>query len=251
MTATPSVQTLWSHTHTAAWRGLMQTRERGLTLAWDARHTLFLFNRRGQPQAQWPCPGELVDAAIVVVEQTHKKLESYEASGLPFVYRDVVMEAVREVAGPTFFALLVIAVAFLPVLVLEGQEGKLFRPLVYTKNFAMLAAAVLAITFDPALRLLLVRRPAVVENSGSAWQRLSNWLLGGRIRPQEDHPITGPLMRIYDPVVRWTLRWKWLVIAGAMALVLITLPLFWKIGSEFMPSVEEGSLLYKIGRAHV
>jgi len=188
--------------------------------------------------------GELVDAAIVVVEQTHKKLEGYEASGLPFVYREVVMEAVREVAGPTFFALLVIAVAFLPVLVLEGQEGKLFRPLAYTKNFAMLAAAVLAITFDPALRLLLVRRPAGVENSSSPWRRLSNWLLGGRIRPQEDHPITGPLMRIYDPVVRWTLRWKWLVIVGAIALVLVTLPLFWKIGSEFMPSVEEGSLLY-------
>jgi Cu(I)/Ag(I) efflux system membrane protein CusA/SilA len=188
--------------------------------------------------------GELVDAAIVVVEQTHKKLESYELSGLPFSYRDVVMEAVREVAGPTFFALLVIAVAFLPVLALEGQEGKLFRSLAYTKTFAMLAAAVLAITFDPALRLLFVRRRATADNSGNAWQRLSNWLLGGRIRSQEDHPITGPLMRIYDPVVRWTLRWKWPVIAGALVIVLLTIPLFWKIGSEFMPSVDEGSLLY-------
>ena len=188
--------------------------------------------------------GELVDAAIVVAEQTHRKLESCEQSGAPFSYRDVVLEAVREVAGPTFFALLVIAVAFLPVLVLEGQEGKLFRPLAYTKNFAMLAAAALAITFDPALRLLLVRRRAPVDKSGSTWQRLSGWLLGGRIRSQEDHPITGPLMRIYVPVVRWTLRWKWLVIVGALALVLVTLPLFWKIGSEFMPSVDEGSLLY-------
>ena len=87
--------------------------------------------------------GELVDAAIVVVEQTHKKLEIYERSGQPFRYDEVILEAVKEVAGPTFFALLVIAVAFLPVLVLEGQEGKLFRPLAYTKNFAMLVAAVL------------------------------------------------------------------------------------------------------------
>ncbi len=188
--------------------------------------------------------GELVDAAIVVVEQTHKKLESYERSGAAFSYRDVVLEAVREVAGPTFFALLVIAVAFLPVLVLEGQEGKLFRPLAYTKNFAMLAAAVLAITFDPALRLLLVKRRASAGNPGNVWQRMSGWLLGGRIRSQEEHPITGPLMRVYDPVVRWTLRWKWFVIAGAMALVLITVPLLWKLGSEFMPSVDEGSLLY-------
>lgn len=188
--------------------------------------------------------GELVDAAIVVVEQTHKKLESYEKSGLPFSHHEVVLEAVREVAGPTFFALLVIAVAFLPVLVLEGQEGKLFRPLAYTKNFAMLAAALLAITLDPALRLLFVRRRAPSEAGEGNWQRVSNWLLGGRVRSQEQHPITGPLMRVYDPVVRWTLRWKWQVMAGALVVVLLTIPLFWKIGSEFMPSVDEGSLLF-------
>ena len=188
--------------------------------------------------------GELVDAAIVVVEQTHKKLESYEKSGLPFSQHEVVLEAVREVAGPTFFALLVIAVAFLPVLVLEGQEGKLFRPLAYTKNFAMLVAAALAITLDPALRLLLVRHRTPADAVPSRWSRFSNWLLSGRIRSQEEHPITGPLMRIYDPVVRWTLRWKWQVIGGAVVLVLATIPLFLKIGSEFMPSVDEGSLLY-------
>ena len=188
--------------------------------------------------------GELVDAAIVVVEQTHKKLESYEKSGVPFSQHEVVLEAVREVAGPTFFALLVIAVAFLPVLVLEGQEGKLFRPLAYTKNFAMFVAAALAITLDPALRLLLVRRRTPADARPSRWNRFSNWLLSGRIRSQEEHPITGPLMRIYDPLVRWTLRWKWQVIGGAMVLVLATIPLFLKIGSEFMPSVDEGSLLY-------
>ena len=156
----------------------------------------------------------------------------------------MVLEAVQEVAGPTFFALLVIAVAFLPVLVLEGQEGKLFRPLAYTKNFAMLAAAVLAITLDPALRLLFVRRRASADAAPGIGRRFSNWLLGGRIRSQEQHPITGPLMRVYDPVVRWTLRWKWQVMAGALVVVLLTVPLFWKIGSEFMPSVDEGSLLY-------
>jgi len=188
--------------------------------------------------------GELVDAAIVVVEQTHKKLEIFERSGQPFKYEEVILEAVREVAGPTFFALLVIAVAFLPVLVLEGQEGKLFRPLAYTKNFAMLVAAVLAITLDPALRLLLVRRPSAFGLTQSRSQRFFGWLLGRRIRPEEKHPITGPLMRFYDPIVRWTLRWKTQVIAGAVVLVLLTLPLFWTIGSEFMPPLEEGSLLY-------
>ncbi len=188
--------------------------------------------------------GELVDAAIVVVEQTHKKLEIYERSGQPFRYDDVILEAVKEVAGPTFFALLVIAVAFLPVLVLEGQEGKLFRPLAYTKNFAMLVAAVLALTLDPALRLLLVRKPRGLDVQQNWWQKSLGMLLGGKIRAEERHPITGPLMRFYDPVVRWTLRYKTQVIAGALVLVVLTLPLFWKIGSEFMPPLEEGSLLY-------
>jgi Cu(I)/Ag(I) efflux system membrane protein CusA/SilA len=188
--------------------------------------------------------GELVDAAIVVVEQTHKKLEIYERSGQPFRYEEVILEAVKEVAGPTFFALLVIAVAFLPVLVLEGQEGKLFRPLAYTKNFAMLVAAVLALTLDPALRLLLVRRPATLGLERSRWQGFLGFLLGGKIRPEEKHPITGPLMRFYDPVVRWTLRWKAQVIGGALLLVALTIPLFWILGSEFMPPLEEGSLLY-------
>ena len=188
--------------------------------------------------------GELVDAAIVVVEQTHKKLELYERSGQPFRYDEVILEAVKEVAGPTFFALLVIAVAFLPVLVLGGQEGKLFRPLAYTKNFALLVAAVLAVTLDPALRLLLVRQSSAPGLEQGRVKRFLAALLGGKIRPEEKHPISGPLMRIYDPVVRWTLRWKTQVIVGAVAVVVLTIPLFWKIGSEFMPPLEEGSLLF-------
>src|SRR3981081_4241500 len=128
--------------------------------------------------------GELVGPAIVVVEQTHKKLEIYEMSGKPFSHDEVILAAVKEVAGPTFFALLVIAVSFLPVLALEGQEGKLFRPLAYTKNFAMVVAAVLAVTLTPALRLLLVRRRRILANSGGMVQRFLNSLVHGRIRSQ-------------------------------------------------------------------
>lgn len=188
--------------------------------------------------------GELVDAAIVVVEQTYKKLELHQRSGEPFSYELVILEAVREVAGPTFFALLVIAVAFLPVLVLEGQEGKLFRPLVYAKSFALLAAAVLALTLDPALRLLLVRRSSHTDEHANLLQRTRNWILGGALRHEDQHPITGPLIRIYDPVLRWTLRWKRPVIAGAGLLVLLTIPVAMRLGSELMPRVEEGALLY-------
>ena len=103
--------------------------------------------------------GAMVDAAIVVVEQTHKKLEN-AGRGLdaPPITSSAIVDAVKEVGGPSFFALLVIAVSFLPVLTLEAQEGRLFKPLAYTKNFAMIVAAVLAITLDPALRLLFFRK---------------------------------------------------------------------------------------------
>ena len=96
----------------------------------------------------------MVDAAIVVVEQTHKKLEEWERRDATPITIAWSIEAVKEVGGPSFFALLVIAVSFLPVLTLEAQEGRLFKPLAYTKNFSMIVAAVLAITLDPALRLL-------------------------------------------------------------------------------------------------
>ena len=188
--------------------------------------------------------GELVDAAIVVVEQTYKKLELHQRSGEAFSYEAVILEAVREVAGPTFFALLVIAVAFLPVLVLEGQEGKLFRPLVYAKSFALLGAAILALTLDPALRLLLVRKSAHGHDGLTPLRKFGNWLLGGPLRREEEHLIMGPLMRFYDPVLRWSLRWKRQVIAGAAVLVLLTIPVALGLGSELMPRVEEGSLLY-------
>ena len=186
--------------------------------------------------------GALVDAAIIIVEQSHKKLEAAEATGRPFDPAQVVTNAVKEVAGPTFFSLLVIAVAFLPVLALEGEEGKLFRPLAYTKSFAMLAAAILALTFDPALRLFLVRFQRRRETNDSRGFLRSS--LYGRMAPEETHPITGPLIRVYDPIVRWTLRSKRLVLAGAAALMLITVPVAFQLQSEFMPAVDEGSLLY-------
>lgn len=188
--------------------------------------------------------GALVDAAIIVVEQVQKKLGQYERSEQPFSHDEVVLESIREVAGPTFFALLVVGVAFLPVMVLPGQEGKLFRPLAYTKNFAMLAAAVLSITVGPALLVMLVRGRSVVKSQSGKLSRLLASILGGKILSEEEHPITGPLMRLYDPVVRWSLRWKITVIAGAITAVVLTIPMFWTLSSEFMPPLEEGSLLY-------
>ncbi|HEX7624214.1 MAG TPA: efflux RND transporter permease subunit, partial [Anaeromyxobacteraceae bacterium] len=148
--------------------------------------------------------GALVDAAIVVVEQTHKKLEVWERSGRPGDHKDVIIRAVKEVGGPSFFALLVIAVSFLPILTLEAQEGRLFKPLAYTKTLAMLIAAVLAITLDPALRLLFTRlkrfsfRPKLLCDAVNA-------VAVGSIHQEEHHPVSRALMRAYEPVARWSL----------------------------------------------
>jgi Cu(I)/Ag(I) efflux system membrane protein CusA/SilA len=186
---------------------------------------------------------ELVDASIVVVEQTHKKLELWEKGGRREDYRAVILAAVKEVAGPTFFALLVIAISFLPVLTLEAQEGRMFKPLAYTKTLAMLIAAGMAITLDPALRLLLARVDRF--DFRPSWLcRVANALLVGKIRREEDHAISRWMIRIYEPVVRWTLRRKWAVISGAVALVVVAVPVFLQLGSEFIPPLDEGVILY-------
>ena len=187
--------------------------------------------------------GAMDDAAIVVVEQTHKKLEHWSAEGREGDRREAVIEAVKEVGGPSFFALLVIAVSFLPVFTLEAQEGRLFTPLAYTKTFAMTIAAVLAITLVPALLMLLIRtRPFVFR---PAWlARIVNAVAVGKIHHEEDHPISRPMMRLYHPVVTWALEHKGMTIAAALLAMLLTLPVFFKLGSEFMPPLDEGSLLY-------
>ncbi len=187
--------------------------------------------------------GAMVDASIVVVEQTHKNLELWDKEGRRENYRAVIIRAVKQVAGPSFFALLVIAVSFLPILTLEAQEGRLFKPLAYTKTLAMVIAAMLAITLDPALRLLFTRmknfsfRPRWL--SGTA-----NTLFVGTVHSEDKHPISRFLIRIYNPVAVWSLRWKWAVIAGALGLMILTVPVYFKLGSEFMPPLEEGSILY-------
>ncbi len=187
--------------------------------------------------------GALDDAAIVVVEQTHKKLERWERGGGVGDYRVVVQEAITEVAGPSFFSLLVIGVSFLPVLALEAQEGRLFKPLAYTKTLAMVVAALLAITLDPALRMLLTRRRDFTFRP--SWlRRVANTVLVGRIRPEESHPVNRTLMRLYEPAAWWSLRNKWLVIGIALLLILVTVPAFLSLGSEFMPPLEEGTLFY-------
>ncbi len=187
--------------------------------------------------------GAMADAAIVVVEQTHKRLEEWQRDGEKGDYRGVMVDAIKQVAGPSFFALLVIAVSFLPVLTLGAEEGRLFKPLAWTKTFAMVFAAFLAITLDPALRLLLTN----VRNFDfkPRWlSRVFNALFVGTIRSEDKHPISRHLIRLYEPVAAWSLKRKWLVIEIALVIGLVTVPVFMKLGSEFMPPLDEGTIFY-------
>lgn len=171
--------------------------------------------------------GALVDAAIVVVEQTHKKLEEWQREGGRGDVEGVILSAVKEVGRPAFFALLIMALAFLPVLALEGQEGRLFHPLAYAKSLTMLVAALLAITLDPALRLTLAK-------------------LGRRseIRSEERHPLSRLLIRIYEPALTHALRHKGVVATVVVVAAVITVPVYRRLGSEFVPPLDEGVLLY-------
>ena len=165
----------------------------------------------------------MVDASIVMVENAHKKLEEWETRGRPGPRSEVIIEAAKEVGPSLFFSLLVITVAFFPVFALQSHAGKFFRPLAYTKTFAILFSAFLAITLTPALMTLFIR---------------------GKIQPEEKNPLNLFLRRIYQPVVIFSLRFKKGVIVGAIVLMALTLYPILKLGSEFMPPLFEGSLFY-------
>lgn len=164
--------------------------------------------------------GAMVDAAIVMIENAHKHLER-APPGKP--RSEVLIEAAAEVGPALFFSLLVITVSFLPIFALEAQEGRMFKPLAYTKTFSMAAAALLSVTLVPALMLLFVR---------------------GRIMPEHRNPVNRALIWIYRPVIRTALRFKATTIAIALAVLVASLWPAGRLGSEFMPNLNEGTLLY-------
>ncbi|MBI2963422.1 MAG: efflux RND transporter permease subunit [Deltaproteobacteria bacterium] len=167
--------------------------------------------------------GAMVDAAIIMVENSHKVLERWQEEGREGSKAEAVVEAAMQVGPSLFFALLVITVGFLPIFALEAQEGRLFKPLAYTKTFAMLFASLLAVTLTPTLMTIFIR---------------------GKITPEEKHPVSRLLMRLYDPVARFSLHFRWPVIVVAALLIGGTIPVYQQLGSEFMPPLYEGTLLY-------
>jgi copper/silver efflux system protein len=167
--------------------------------------------------------GAMVDASIIMVENAHKHLEHWEADGKAGDRNKVIIGAAQEVGRSIFFALLIITVSFLPVFSLEAQEGRLFKPLAYTKTFSMFWAAVLAVTLGPVLMLLFVR---------------------GKIAPEYKNPISRALIWAYQPAARLVLKYRKTTLAIALIAMATTVPVFMKLGSEFMPPLYEGSLLY-------
>ncbi len=182
--------------------------------------------------------GAMVDASIIMVENAHKKLEEWECLSSsegpdsPAVCKsggerknrvDVIIEAAKEVGPSLFFSLLVISVGFLPVFTLQAQAGRLFKPLAFTKTFAMLFASFLAITLTPVLMTMFIR---------------------GKILPEEKNPIIVFLGKIYRPRVAFALKYKWLVVVVAVIVMAATIYPIKKLGSEFMPPLYEGTLFY-------
>ena len=167
--------------------------------------------------------GAMVDAAIIMVENAHKKLEEWEHEGKPGSRVDVIINAAKEVGPSLFFSLLVITVGFLPVFTLQAQAGRLFKPLAYTKTFAMLFSSFLAITLTPVLMTLFIR---------------------GKIRPEEKNPISFVLHKVYEPIAGFAIRFRKTVIIAAIVIMALTVYPFMKLGSEFMPPLYEGTLFF-------
>jgi Cu(I)/Ag(I) efflux system membrane protein CusA/SilA len=187
--------------------------------------------------------GVLVDGAIVEVENAYKRLELWVEGGRVGDFHSVRLQALKEVGPSVFFSLLVIAVAFLPIFTLVEQEGRLFRPLAFTKNFAMAIAAILAVTLDPAMRMLFARMDAYTFRPRFlAW--FATQMLVGKYYPEERHPISRLLFRVYEPPARLVLRHPKTTIALALLMVAATVPIYFRLGSEFMPPLNEGSVLY-------
>ncbi|HNB64436.1 MAG TPA: CusA/CzcA family heavy metal efflux RND transporter [Rhodocyclaceae bacterium] len=167
--------------------------------------------------------GAMIDAAIVMIENAHKHLERLPDDATPAARAAALLAACREVGPALFFSLLIVTVSFLPVFTLEGQEGRLFAPLAWTKTFAMAGAALLSVTLVPVLMGLFIR---------------------GRVLPEARNPVNRLLIRVYRPVIAAVLAWPRLTVVLAGAVLALTAIPATRLGAEFMPPLDEGTLLY-------
>ncbi|HEY4104292.1 MAG TPA: CusA/CzcA family heavy metal efflux RND transporter [Polyangiaceae bacterium] len=167
--------------------------------------------------------GAMVDASIIIIENIHKKLGDAESEARPIPRAEAIIQAMQEVGPSIFFSLLVITISFLPVFTLEATEGRLFKPLAFTKTYSIGFAAVLAITLTPALAVLLIR---------------------GKVQNESRNPLNRWLTAAYAPIVRFVVDHRWKVVMLAVLAVAFTIPAAARLSSEFMPPLNEGVLLY-------
>jgi Cu(I)/Ag(I) efflux system membrane protein CusA/SilA len=167
--------------------------------------------------------GVLVDAGIIMVENCYRHLSEMPPEERKEKRLEVVIASARQVGRAIFFSLAIIVLSFVPVFLLEGQEGKLFHPLAFTKTFSMMGSAMIAITLVPVLMYYLMR---------------------GKMPPESANPVSGFFIKLYSPVIRWALKYKKTTIFLNIVTLVIAIPMFMSIGSEFMPPLDEGSLLY-------
>ncbi len=167
--------------------------------------------------------GVLVDAGVIMVENCYRHLSEIPAEERDAKRLEIVISSAKQVGRALFFSLLIIVLSFVPVFMLEGQEGKLFHPLAFTKTFSMMGSAMIAITLVPVLMYYFMR---------------------GKMRPESTNPVSTFFIRLYSPVIHWVLRWKKTTITLNLVALAVAVPLFMNLGSEFMPPLDEGSLLY-------
>ncbi len=192
----------------------------GVLMAFSAMHALGLNSNIMSLGGIAIAIGAMVDAAIVMIENAHKHIERLKEGESR---TEALILACREVGPALFFSLLIITVSFLPVFTLEAQEGRLFAPLAYTKTFSMAAAALLSVTLVPVLMLFFVR---------------------GRIMPEAKNPVNRALIRVYRPIIAAVMQWKKTTLALALLTLLVSLYPASRLGSEFMPTLNEGTLFY-------
>ena len=164
--------------------------------------------------------GVIVDAAVIMVENAHKHYEQWKGKRSHF---EIILRSSQEVGPTLFFTLLIITVSFLPIFTLEAQEGRLFKPLAFTKTYAIALSSIVAVTVIPVLLL---------------------WFVRGKITSEERHPVSRLLRFLYTPVLNLVLRWRWAVVVGMVAVLALSIVPFKRLGSEFMPPLWEGDLLY-------
>ncbi|MEI7789090.1 MAG: CusA/CzcA family heavy metal efflux RND transporter [Chlorobiaceae bacterium] len=167
--------------------------------------------------------GVLVDAGVIMVENCYRHLSEMPPEERALKRLEVIITSAKQVGRAIFFSLSIIVLSFVPVFMLEGQEGKLFHPLAFTKTFSMMGSAIIAITLVPVLMYFFMR---------------------GKMPPESSNPVSTFFIKLYSPVIRWVLKWKKTTIALNLLALAIAVPLFMNLGSEFMPPLDEGSLLY-------